>query len=90
MLWAVPGQEDLLVGYENDVLALLHQHGARLLARVRALADTPNEVQILEFPSEEALADFQNDPARLALSSLRDRAIARTQVIRVEHLQPPA
>jgi hypothetical protein len=50
MLWAVPGLEDLLVGYENNVLALLDQHGTRLLTRVRAPADAPNEVQILEFP----------------------------------------
>jgi uncharacterized protein (DUF1330 family) len=89
MLWAVPGREDLLVEYENAVLARLDQHRARLLTRVRALADVPHEVQIIEFPSEEALADFQNDPARLALSGIRDRAIERTQVIRVDPVQPP-
>ena len=34
-LWAVPGNEDLLVAYEDEVLELLADHGARLLQRVR-------------------------------------------------------
>lgn len=52
-------------------------------SRVRALEAGPTEVHILEFASEQALAEFQNDPARLALARLalaplRERAIART------------
>jgi uncharacterized protein (DUF1330 family) len=86
LLWAWPGKEGLLNDYEDQVLGLLGRHGARVLSRVRALEAGPSEMQILEFASERALVDFQNDPARLVLATLRDSAIERTQVIRVEHV----
>jgi hypothetical protein len=41
-------------------------------------------VHLLEFPSEVALDAYMTDPERLALSQLRERAIARTALIRVE------
>jgi uncharacterized protein (DUF1330 family) len=62
----------------------LADHGARLLARVRAPDDGPTEVQVLEFASEQALSEFKQDPGRVALQALRDRAIERTEIIRVE------
>jgi uncharacterized protein (DUF1330 family) len=89
MLWAVPGREDQLTDYEDRVLALLRQHQARVLTRVRALGEGPTEVQILEFASAQALEDFQHDPQRQALSGLRDEAVARTQLIRVEPVVAP-
>ena len=88
-LWAVPGNEQLFVEYEDQVLLRLAAHGARLVQRVRATRATdaavgPFEAHILEFPSEAALDQYMADPERVALSDLRDRAIARTEVVRVE------
>jgi uncharacterized protein (DUF1330 family) len=85
-LWAVPGHEQLLVDYEDQVLRRLTPHGARILQRVRASnADGgPFEAHILEFPSEGALDAYMADPERLALSDLRERAIERTELVRVE------
>jgi len=85
-LWAVPGCEQLLVEYEDQVLGRLAPHGARLLQRVRAVdaPDGPFETHIIEFPSELALDGYMSDPERLALSQLRERAIARTELVRVE------
>jgi uncharacterized protein (DUF1330 family) len=85
-LWAVPGNEQLLVEYEDQVLQLLAPHGARVLQRVRAADadDGPLEVHILEFPAEGALDTYMADPERLALADLRERAIARTELVRVE------
>jgi uncharacterized protein (DUF1330 family) len=85
LLSANPGRESALAAYEDRVLALLADHGARVLNRVRALEGSITEIQILEFPSEQALAGLQADPRRLALSDERDAAIASTHVIRVEH-----
>ncbi len=31
MLWARPGQDALLVSYEDEVLELLDEHGARVV-----------------------------------------------------------
>jgi uncharacterized protein (DUF1330 family) len=83
-LTAIPGREVLLAQYEDRVLGLLPDHGARIDTRVRALEGPLTEVQILEFPSEQALVDFQNDPRRTDLSEIRNAVIASTTVIRVE------
>jgi uncharacterized protein (DUF1330 family) len=85
-LWAAPGNELLLVEYEDQVLGLLAPHGARILQRLRAIdaVDAPFETHVLEFPTEAALDDYLADPQRVALSELRARAIARTALVRVE------
>jgi uncharacterized protein (DUF1330 family) len=89
-LWAVADAENLLVEYEDQVLRLLPAHGARVLQRVRSReeSDGPFEVHVLEFPSESALDQYMADPARLARSDLRDRAIARTELLRVDSVPP--
>ena len=87
LLWPVAGHEQLLIDYEDQVLLLLPAHGARLLTRVRtkdAQEGEPLEVHVLEFPSEQALADYLDDPQRAALASVRERVITRTQLLRVE------
>lgn len=84
LLTAIPGREVLLAQYEDRVLGLLPEHGARVQARVRALEGSLTEIQILEFPSEQALVDFQNDPRRTDLSEIRGAVIASTVVMRVE------
>lgn len=81
---AIPGREVLLAQYEDRVLGLLPDHGARIDARVRALEGPLTEIQILEFPSERALVDFQNDPRRTDLTEIRNAVVASTTVIRVE------
>jgi uncharacterized protein (DUF1330 family) len=84
LLTAIPGREVLLAQYEDRVLGLLPDHGARIDTRVRALEGSLTEIQILEFPSEQALVDFQNDRRRADLSAIRNAVIASTTVIRVE------
>lgn len=84
LLTAIPGREVLLAEYEDRVLGLLPDHGARVEARVRAVEGPPTEIQILEFPSAQALDDFEQDPRRAELSEIRNAVIASTTVIRVE------
>jgi uncharacterized protein (DUF1330 family) len=88
LLYAVPGAEPELVAYEDHVLGLLAAHGANVRSRVRAQepGDGPYEVHVLEFPDEHALDAYMADPARVALADQRDRAIARTEVLRVDAL----
>jgi uncharacterized protein (DUF1330 family) len=85
LLHAVPGNERKLVDYEDQVLALIPQHGGRVLSRVRAQEpqDGPYEVHVIEFPSETALDAYMADPQRVALAGRRDEAIATTTVLRV-------
>ncbi|ACQ82340.1 conserved hypothetical protein [Beutenbergia cavernae DSM 12333] len=92
LLWAHPGQLDALAAYEDAVLELVPAHGGRVLSRVRRLvADDggtpaadgqPHEVQVIEIPDDDALAAYLADPRRTALTADRDRAVARTEILR--------
>src|SRR5215469_369081 len=89
LLWAQPGADDALVAYEDRVLALVPEHGGRVLQRARSggVDGQPLEVQLIEFPSAAALDAYMADGRRTSLAAERDRAIARTQVIDVEVVQ---
>src|ERR1700679_83318 len=85
LLWAHPGQEAALITYENRVLALLPEHSAKLISRVRSDGEDghPLEVQLFEFPSRASLDSYLADERRAALAADRDAAIARTELINV-------
>jgi uncharacterized protein (DUF1330 family) len=93
LLWPVAGQEAGFAEYEDRALERVTAHGGRVLTRVRATEGVPREVQVLRFPAQEQLEAFMRDPARAALSALRDRVVERTEVLAVEVVgdlaQPP-
>ena len=86
LLWSNPGTETALIAYEDEVLELLDDHGARVLQRVRSdgAEGRPLEVQVLEFPSQAALDGYMGDERRMALAGEREAAIARTEVLPVD------
>lgn len=92
LLWAHPGQEDALIDYETRVLDLVPDHAGRVLHRVRTdgANEQPLEIQLLEFESQAAIDAYLADARRLALAELRDRAVARTEVMRVSPAPPAA
>ena len=85
LLWAYPGQDSALIDYEDRVLALLSDHSATLLSRVRSDGRDghPLEVQLFDFPSQASLDSYLADQRRTALAADRDAAIARTELISV-------
>ena len=88
LLWVKEGQEELFEDYENKALEIALRHGGKTISRVRRSesSDAPYEVQILQFPNDSALKDFMEDPARNALSDDREKAIAKTEAIRVNEI----
>jgi uncharacterized protein (DUF1330 family) len=86
LLWAHPGAEESLTAYEDQVLALIPDHGGKVLWRARSNGTDgqPLETHFLEFPSPQALDAYVADGRRQALAAERDRAIARTEIIEVE------
>jgi uncharacterized protein (DUF1330 family) len=86
LLWPNPGAEAALVAYEDEVLDLVGAHGARVLQRARTdgADGAPLEIQILEFPSRDALDGYMTDERRTALAGEREAAIARTDVFPVD------
>lgn len=86
LLWARPGCAEALAAYEDRVLALFPEHGGRVVRRGSVTggdADSPTEVQYIEFPSEAAMHACLTDPRRLAMAAERDAAIARTDIHRI-------
>ena len=86
LLWASPGAEDGLIAYEDRVLRMVPEHGGRVLQRARGsgTAGQPLEIQLLEFPSAQALDAFMTDDRRQSLAGERDTAITKTEVIEVQ------
>jgi uncharacterized protein (DUF1330 family) len=91
LLWAIPEQEAALGAYEDQVLALVPEHGGRVLQRGTVdsagsgdgKGEAPTEVQFLEFESESFVDSYMKDPRRTSLTAERDAAIARTDVHRI-------
>jgi uncharacterized protein (DUF1330 family) len=93
LLWARPGAEDRLVGYEDQVLRLVADHGGDVLYRARSRSgslgpDQPYEVHLIRFPSRAALERYRGDDRRAALGALREAAVARTEVVEVDIVDP--
>jgi uncharacterized protein (DUF1330 family) len=83
LLWAVPNQRDALTRYEDTVLALLPEHGGRVVRRVPTVPEVgrPDEIQFLEFASSAGIESFMADARRTALERERAAAISRTEVL---------
>ena len=88
LLWAHQGRDADLSAHEDQVLGLLAEHDGQLIQRARTVprnsnSDEPTEVQLLRFASEAALDGYMQDARREALASLRDAAVAMTEVMRI-------
>ena len=90
LLWARPGTEAGLIAYEDQVLGIAAGYHGQVLQRARSNgADgQPLEVQLLEFPSAQAVTEFMADGRRQLLAAERDRVIARTEIIDVQLVRP--
>jgi uncharacterized protein (DUF1330 family) len=86
LLWARPGAESGLIAYEDQVLDIASGYGGQVLQRARSGGGDgqPLEIQLLEFPTAQAVTEFMADGQRQALADERDRVVARTEVIDVQ------
>ena len=68
------------------MLGIASGYGGRVLQRARSEGGDgqPLEIQLLEFPTAQAVAEFMADGRRQALADERDRVVARTEVIDVQ------
>lgn len=76
---------EMFKNYPPQVRPLLVKHGARVLAmetNPKALEGKPRTMNaIIEFPSEEAVDNFYNDPEYQAFIGLRKNATSNTTLI---------
>ena len=83
LLWANPGGRDDLTAYESAVLRIVEEHSGRVVTRMQTdeSDNGPDEIQVLQFPNDEALARYMADDRRTELANERDRVVARTERI---------
>ena len=70
--------------FERAAIATMKIHQGRIVSAfetARKLDGTGVEFHLLEFPSEEAFADYRADTSLAQLSELRSAAISETEVI---------
>jgi hypothetical protein len=89
---AEPALEAQASAYEDRVLPLLDDHGARLLFRGRRTGDDPElplEVHVIRFPHRRAFDAYMADERRSALLDEFGDAFSRKQVIEMEAITGP-
>ena len=73
-----------LQNYEAKVIPILEEHGGRLLSafkpRGHENSECPDEIHLIEFPSEESFDSYRADPRVQALSEYRRSVISETTV----------
>jgi hypothetical protein len=91
--YADPAQASQASAFEDEALALLPDHGARVLYRGRrkvAEADgdaaLPHEVHLLWFPSRAALAAYMADERRRALLDRYGEVFTAKHAVEVDTL----
>ena len=72
----------LLQSYEDQILPLLAEHGARIERRLRS-EDGRTEIHLLTFPSVQALTRYRSDPRRVRHHELLERSGAQLELHRV-------
>ena len=87
----VPGHEAEGADYERTVLAFFREHGGEVLGAFRPAPwangmRASDEVQLLRIGTREQIDAYMNDERRLALVSIRDRSIAKTEIVMSEEL----
>jgi len=86
--FAAPEQSDDAAAYEDAVLPLLADHGARLLYRGRRAAGEdpalPLELHLVWFPDREALDAFLADERRTAAIERYGTVFSQAYVVRMD------
>lgn len=79
-----PEAEKSFLEFEAKVLPLMSKYGGELLLRIRpekeqkieGSMESPYEIHIVSFPSEQELTDYLKDDERLKQLHLKEKAIS--------------
>src|SRR5215210_2473931 len=77
--------------YERTVLAYWREHGGEVMGALRpaAWADgtrAADEIQLLRIPSRAQMDAYLADARRVALAAVRDRSVAKTELVISEEI----
>ena len=74
---------DALDEFERKASDIMSDHGGKIVAAFESCRNedgSGEEVHLLDFKNEEGFTNYRNDDRHQALKSLRDKAIASTEV----------
>ncbi len=66
--------------YESKVVSIMREYGGKLLSAFKPKNNPPDEIHLIEFPSEEALTQYQQDSRVTELKAEREIAISTTDL----------
>ena len=75
---------DGLHDYESRVIPIMRMHGGRILSAFRPRGhehpECPDEIHLIEFPSDESFQSYRNDPEVARLAEMRGVKISKTTI----------
>lgn len=85
-LFIHPGQEEAFRRFETAAARIMARYGGRIDRVIRPLSalpasPLPHEIHLVCFPSQEQFDAYRADAELAALAPLRQRAIARTELL---------
>lgn len=89
LIYIVPGQEEIFDQFEKIAIPIIKRYNGRLLFRVRpALSayvehtiETPYEIHLVEFDTEQDFERFKQDEQRKAFLHLKEQSIRESILI---------
>lgn len=85
-LFILPGREDEFRQFEMAAARIMGRHGGRIERVIHPLSANdegplPHEIHLVSFPSQEHFEAYRADAELAGLAALRQRAIARTELV---------
>lgn len=87
-LYIHPGQEREFRLFEDQAARIMARYGGEIVVAFRPEGGEPYEVHLVRFPDRERFEAYRQDPELLSLAGLRERAIARTEILAGEEVEP--
>jgi uncharacterized protein (DUF1330 family) len=90
LIYIKPGQEAIFHQFEDIAIPLIAKYNGKLLLRVRPTADeiiertieSPYEIHLVEFPSDNDFENFMKDEERKKFLHLKEQSIRSSILIR--------
>lgn len=74
------GGPEAIRKYESKVMPLMREYDGKLLSAFKPKDTPPDEIHLIEFPSEEAFSLYQQDSRVVELKAERENAISKTEL----------
>ena len=90
VVFVYEGKEEIFKDFEDIVLPLMKKYGGKLLYRIRpnvdsvlvAEGDSPYEIHVISFESDEGLQEYGQDPVRTKFLHLKESSVKSQLIVK--------